>query len=253
MRGSAVALVSVWMLFGACGTGEEGVEIVAGLPDPLMRAGGPALAILMPQPGEVVQNPVRVEFVIDGFKAGVHTDERGMATAVGGQHLHLVVDDEPPIDVFRITESITLDELAPGTHSIRLFPARAWHEGIKTPGAFEAVQFFVARREGEPPIQPGAPLLTYSMPSGTFAAMEADTILLDFFLRNAQLGRIHRLEVTIDGARSQELTAWVPYYLMGHSPGEHTIRLRLTDNMGRPVPGTYNTVTRSFTIDSVIR
>jgi hypothetical protein len=244
-------LTLVAPLLAACGGSERGVAVVPGVP---YRVTSPqfALAIVAPQPGEVVHNPVRVEIVVRGFALGAPTpgaEQRGIAKAAG-QHIHLIVDNEPYQALTDVSKPIELPTLAPGPHAVRAFTGTQWHESIKVPGGFEAVSFFVDSAVGAPPITPGAPLLTYSRPKGTYAGADADSILLDFYVRNAPLlPGSYKVRLTIDNTQTERLTASGPYYLIGLAPGDHTIKLELLDPGGRVVPGPYNVTERTITVE----
>ena len=238
----------------ACaGDGGGGVEVVPLRATAPANARNVAVAILSPQPGALVPNPVQIELVLAGFELGVPTrgaENRGLLRAEGGQHLHLVVDDRPYQMVFDASAPIALGELLPGPHLVRVIPALEWHESVQGPGSFEAVQFFVERQTTEVPLRPGEPLLTYLRPSGTYAGAAADSILLDFHVRNAELGGgRYRVRLLVDGDRVEDLQRPAPFVLVGLAPGPHTIRLELRDGVGRLVPGAYKSAERAITIE----
>ena len=244
-------LVSVLAL--ACGeAGGGGVQIVPGQRSP-WSVQGTALAVMAPAHGAVVQNPVRVELLVQGFAAGVPTpgaEARGIARSEQGQHVHIVVDNEPYHAVYDLSTPYELPELAPGPHVVRAFPARQWHESVKVPGAFEVVQFYVGEESGDLPLTPGAPLLTYSRPVGTYRGADADSILVDFYVRNADLGpNGHKVRLTVDNTSTELIAAWIPYFIVGLPPGEHTVELELLDPAGRSVRGAYNATERVITVE----
>lgn len=253
-RRQALAAVLGLALVTGCGgeAADSGVQIVAGRHSP-WPVQGTALAIQAPASGSVVQNPVRVELLVQNFQAGVPTagaEERGIAKSDRGQHVHVVVDNEPYQAVYDLSTPHELPSLAPGPHAIRAFPARQWHESIKVPGAFEMVQFYVGEETGELPLTPGAPLLTYSRPAGTYSGADADSILVDFYVRNAELGpNGYKVRLTVDNAATELIAAWIPYYLVGLTPGEHTVKLELLNPAGRSVAGAYNATERVITVE----
>ncbi len=255
---TASKLPAVAIVVGAAVAGCTGSESEAGIQAiPVRNArvstSGVAVAIISPQSGEVVDNPVQLELVLAGFELGVPTegaDERGIKLAENGQHLHVVVDDEPYMAVYDISQPVTLPELSPGPHAVRVFPALQWHESLKSPGTFEAAQFHVGQQSGDLPIPPGSPLLTYSRPVGTYVGADADSILLDFLVRNARVGiGGYKVRLSIDGEHIDDLTDHVPYYLVGLQPGEHKIELQLRDAGGRIIRGAFNTTSRTITVE----
>ncbi|MNL42226.1 hypothetical protein D3C87_1646690 [compost metagenome] len=141
-----------------------------------------------------------------------------------------------------------LKNLAPGSHTLRAFPSRAWHESIKNPEAFAFVNFAVKKADNSRKIDPDAPLLTYSRPKGTYEGEAAESILMDFWLRNAELSPSgYKVRYTLDG-KSTVLSEWLPVFFDDLASGKHTIKLELVDPAGKVVPGAYNTTTREFTV-----
>ncbi|HEX9728384.1 MAG TPA: hypothetical protein VGA37_07775 [Gemmatimonadales bacterium] len=237
---------------GCARDGDAGVEVVPGF-NTRGYSQSVAVAIISPQPGEVVQNPVQLQLVLSGFELGVATpgaDLRGIQLAEGGQHLHIIVDDEPYMTVYDADKPLDLGNLTPGPHAVRVIPSLQWHEGLKGPGAFEAAQFYVETQSGTLPIVPGSALLTFSRPMGTYRDADADSVLVDFHVRNAQVGPGKlKVRLTIDDTQAEDLSLWVPYYLVGLAPGPHTIRLELRDQLGRFVIGPYNRSTHIITVE----
>ena len=249
---AGLGLVMSAMALGCGEAGGGGVRIVPGQRSP-WTVQGTALAIMAPTHGAVVQNPVRVELLTQGFDAGVPTpgaEARGLAKSDQGQHVHVVVDNEPYHAVYDLSTPYELPELAPGPHAVRAFPSRQWHESVKAAGAFEVVQFYVGAQQGDLPITPGAPLLTYSRPVGTYQGNDADSILVDFYVRNADMGpNGHKVRLTVDNTSTELIAAWIPYFIVGLPAGEHTVKLELLDPAGRPVGGPYNVTERVITVE----
>jgi hypothetical protein len=93
------------------------------------------------------------------------------------------------------------------------------------------------------------PLLTYSRPKGEYTGAEADPIMIDFWLLNANLGADYRVRYTIDGGTPGFIDTWEPIWLTGWTSGKHTVKLELVDKNGQVVEnGGYNTTTREFSI-----
>jgi hypothetical protein len=198
----------------------------------------PSLKITAPKEGEV----------IPGADVSVTFDLANYEVAPGAQHLHLILDNEPYLPVYDASKPFVLKNVAPGSHTLRVFPGLAWHESVKNPEAFAFVNFAVKKADHSREIAPGAPLLTYSRPKGTYEGEAADSILLDFWLRNAELSPTgYKVRYTLDG-KSAVLAEWLPVYLDDLASGKHTLTLELLDPAGQAVPGAYNTTTREFTV-----
>lgn len=101
-------------------------------------------------------------------------------------------------------------------------------------------------------VDPTKPLLTYSRPKGEYKAEDADPIMIDFWLSNAQLqsdGGEYRVRYTVDGGEARFIDTWKPIWLSGWISGKHTVKLELVDKSGNLVDnGGYNSTTREITV-----
>ena len=139
----------------------------------------PQVKIISPTPDEVVNNQeVAVQLEVKGLNI-FKNPELQM-----GPHLHFFVDDQPYKAIYNTDEPIILSDLAPGTHTLRVFASRPWHESFKNRGAYAKTTFhvFTVTEENNP--SPKQPSLTYSRPQGVYGAQP---IMLDFYLTNAPL------------------------------------------------------------------
>lgn len=210
------------------------------------------LAIDAPRAGVVLPGgTVEVTLDLRGFETGVPTpgaDARGIARSPQGQHVHLILDNEPYRAIYETDRVIELADLSPGPHLLRAFPSRQWHESVKSPGAFAMTHFFVRDTANGLRLDPDAPLLTYSRPKGAYEGPDADSVMVDFYLTNATLGEDHSVRLVVDDTIAFELDEWVPYYLVGLEEGEHEIGLQLLGPDGVPVPGEVNATERTITV-----
>jgi hypothetical protein len=138
----------------------------------------------------------------------------------------VILDNQPYEAYYELNQPFELRNVAEGTHTLRVFPSRPWHESYKNDGAFQMVEFTV--KGGGDPRQPtttdsgdkmanpspkpasptnpaparegkdfassqsgdvdrAKPLLTYSRPKGEYKGADADPIMIDFWLLNAKL------------------------------------------------------------------
>jgi hypothetical protein len=219
-----------------------------------------AVEIVAPEEGAVLDTTSpAVELQVTGFELGASTpgaEARGLALSDGGQHVHLIVDDRPYQAVYDVSAPVELAEapLEPGVHLLRAFPSRQWHESVKSPGAFAVTQFVVGDTAGQAAgsraaYTPGEPLLTYSRPKGTYEGADADSVMVDFYVTNAELGpEGHKVRVTVNDTTSWTIERWAPHYLVGLADGQHTVRLELLDQDLEPVPGDFNATERTITV-----
>lgn len=223
----------------------KGTRSVPGFPEARLVIDAPGDGVILPS-GEA-----EVTLGLQGFETGVPTpgaEARGIALSGEGQHVHLILDNEPYQAIYETDRVIDLQELAPGPHVLRAFPSRQWHESVKTPGAFAMTHFFVRDTTGGPRLDPGVPLLTYSRPKGAYEGADADSVMVDFYLTNVELGADHAVRLTVDDSLVFELDEWVPYYLVGLASGEHELRLELLGPGGAPVPNEFNTTERTISV-----
>jgi len=205
----------------------------------------PQVKITAPAPGEVVnQTTVQVSLDVEDYPLFKNA-EFGM-----GPHVHLFLDDQPYTAVYNTSEPVVLTDLAPGTHTLRAFASRPWHESFKNEGAYAQVTFHVLTETGNNAPDPAQPLLTYSRPQSTYGA---EPIMLDFYLTNAPLHFLAstpdddipdwRIRATING-ESFLIDRWEPIYLSGFVEGDNWVKLEFLGEEGEPIANVFNTTAR---------
>ena len=208
----------------------------------------PQIKILAPKPGELFQDTT-VSLVLQVKDLPIY-QSAGLGL---GPHLHVVVDDRPYQSVYDATQPIVLTDLAPGTHTIRVFAVRPWDESFKNDGSFAQTTFNVFTKTDDHDPDPRKPLLTYSQPQGNYGA---EPILLDFYLTNAPLHfiaqdhpedstRDWKIKATVNG-QSFLLDRWQPIYLKGVKPGKNWVQLEFIDENGTRVENFGNNTARIF-------
>ncbi|WP_310489406.1 hypothetical protein, partial [Chamaesiphon sp. VAR_69_metabat_338] len=206
----------------------------------------PQVQIVSPTPDEVLTDDrVTVKFKVTDLTLFKHP-ELGL-----GNHLHVILDDETVRGVADLDRPLVFENLAAGTHTLRVFAARPWHESFKNDGAFDLVTFHVLTKTATNNPNPHQPLLTYSRPAGTYGA---EPILLDYYLTNvpdptnARESAAWRIRATVNDQQFI-LDRWAPVYLQGFKPGKNWVRLELLDARGNPIPNVYNDNLRIVTYD----
>ncbi len=206
----------------------------------------PQVDILSPKPNEVLSdNTVSVRFQVKDLP--IFKDEKlGL-----GPHLHVLLDNRTYQAVYDTSKPLVFENLDPGTHTIRVFASRPWHESFKNEGAYAQVSFHVFTKTGENRPDPALPLLTYSRPQGSYGA---EPIMLDFYLTNAPLHLVAqesakddipdwRIRCTVNG-ESFVLDRWQPIYLKGFKPGKNWIQLEFLDEKGNLINNVFNNTVR---------
>jgi hypothetical protein len=210
----------------------------------------PQVQILSPKPDEILADDrVTVKFTVTDLPLFKHPD-LGL-----GNHLHVILDGETTQNVSDLSQPLVFKNLAAGTHTLRVFAVRPWHESFKNDGAFDRVTFHVLTKTATNNPDLHQPLLTYSRPAGTYGA---EPILLDYYLTNApaladERGSVDRvpgwrIRATVNDQQFI-LDRWAPVYLQGFKPGKNWVRLELLDDRGNPIPNVYNDNLRIVTYD----
>lgn len=211
----------------------------------------PQVSIVSPKPGAVLKDTtVSVEFQVADLPL-FKNPELGM-----GPHLHVILDNEPYKAVYDLSQPLVFKDLAPGTHTLRAFASRPWHESFKNEGAYDQVTFHLFAQTPENNPDPAQPVLTYSRPKGSYGA---EPIMLDFYLTNAPLHLAAqtnpddnivdwRIRCTINGA-SFVLDRWQPIYLKGFKPGDNWVQLEYLDEQGNLVQNRFNSTVRLINYD----
>ena len=206
----------------------------------------PQVTIISPQPQQMFsETTVSVQLEVKDYP--LFNDE----TWGLGPHLHLIIDNEPYRAVYNVDEPIILENLTPGTHTIRVFASRPWHESFKNEGAYAQTTFSVFTETEDNTPSPSLPLLTYSRPKGSYGA---EPIMLDFYLTNAPLHFVAqsdpdddivdwRIKATING-ESFLIDTWQPIYLKGFKPGKNWVQLEFIDEQGQEVNNAFNDTVR---------
>ncbi|WP_072044913.1 hypothetical protein [Aliterella atlantica] len=207
----------------------------------------PQVNILSPQADEVFQDDkVNVQLQVRDLPIFKNPELKL------GPHLHVIVDNQPYIAVYDVNEPLTIPDLAPGTHTLRVFASRPWHESFKNAGAYAQTTFHIFTKTQDNNPDPAQPLLTYSRPKGSYGA---EPILLDFYLTNAPLRLAAkdnvadwRIRCTING-NSFVLDRWQPVYLQGFKPGKNWVQLEFIDEKGNAVKNVFNNTVRIITYE----
>lgn len=210
------------------------------------EANKPQVRITSPRAGEVLTtDTVSVQFQVRDLTLFKNKD-LGL-----GPHLHVFLDNQPYQAIYDATKPLILENLAPGTHTIRAFASRPWHESFKNEGAYAQTTFHVYAKTQDNSPDPALPVLTYSRPQASYGA---EPIMLDFYLTNAPLHLVAReakqddvadwrIRCTINGS-SFLMDEWQPIYLKGFKPGKNWVQLEFLDEAGNLVKNSFNNTVR---------
>ena len=205
----------------------------------------PQVAIVFPRQGtKLRETQTNVQLSVKDFP--LFQDERlGL-----GLNLHLILDNEPYIPLYSLEEPITLENLTPGTHTLRVFACLPWHESLKTQGAYAETSFSVLTETEDNYPQSDIPLLTYNEPSGNYSA---EPIMLDFYIKDPAKENLksgdtipNSVKVTVND-ESFIVDQWHPIYLKGFKEGNNLVQLDLIDSGGNKIDNAFNSTVRLIT------
>ena len=196
----------------------------------------------------IAGSEVPFDFLVTGYELGAQTEDARMnlANSAKGQHIHLIIDNDPYSAHYDAGFSKSIDE---GLHYAIAFLSRSYHESIKTTKAYEVFQFKVGETEEEF-YELDQPALFYSRPKGTYSGEGAEKVLLDFYLHNTSLSADgNQVKVVINGDNEFIITEWRPYIIEGLPMGENTVSIELLDSSGNLVDVPINSISRTFTLE----
>jgi len=180
------------------------------------------------------------------YQLGMQTsdvDAKGCANSAKGQHIHLIVDDQPYAAKY---ESSFHYDIADGKRSVLAFLSRSYHESIKTETAYTVnmLKIVDGAVQGIEPIT--YPMLFYSRPKGVYEGDDTKRVMLDYYMVNTNPD--HYVQADING-QIFDLKGWQPMYIEGLPAGDNTIKLSLLDKEGALVRVQNNPVSRTFKLN----
>lgn len=196
-----------------------------------------------------LKKSVDFDFVVSNYALGAQTEKAKMnlANSENGQHIHLIVDNDPYSAHY---EGKFSKEIEPGQHYAIAFLSRSYHESVKNPEAYEVFQFSVGEMSNSQAIDLSLPALFYSRPKGTYSGAGAQQVLLDFYLHNTSLSADgNKVKVRINNKTEFVLDKWQPYILEGLPMGENRIDIELLGADGNLLDVPINSVTRVFNLE----
>lgn len=212
------------------------------LNDAQMRVREPENGVSL-QPGAVA---FRAD--VSNFRLGVPpaAPEAGMAMSPLGQSITTIVDNETVNE--HGTTSFS-ENLTAGDHTVLTFLSRSTRESIKHRLAYDLRTVRVGNVPAKgTPFNVRSPAIFYNLPRGTYTGDEADKILLDFYVVNTTLEEEGtQVRLTLNKTPFT-LSRWAAYTLEGLPMGPNTIQLELIDAEGKLIPGPYNSVTKTITL-----
>ena len=269
-RGFRIALIAIALLSTvSCGRSDATTTLLAKSSNNIAQAGDtvevspPQIIQTLRREMEIYQPQVTIvspeaDTVFQDDKVEVSLQVRDLPIFKSSQlelgpHLHVIIDNQPYIVVYDLTKPLILESLEPGTHTLRVFAARPWHESFKNAGAYAQTTFHVFTKTQNNNPDSALPLLTYSRPTGTYGA---EPILLDFYLTNAPLRLAAtdsnianwRIRCTINGY-SFVLDSWQSVYLQGFKPGKNWVQVEFIDSQGNLVENVFNNTVRTITYE----
>ncbi len=189
---------------------------------------------------------VNFSFDVKNYELGVLTrdaNDRGIANSEKGQHIHLILNNEPYSAHY---DPIAQKILSRGQYVVLAFLSRSYHESVKNENSFILTTFNAGSSKNSTyKFDKKGQHMFYSRPKGTYKGSDISKLLLDFFLVNVTLDpKGNKVRATING-EIFIIDEWVPYYIQGLKPGILTVKLELLNADGVVIEGPFNDVTRS--------
>jgi hypothetical protein len=258
-RSLTVCLVGALLLLAGCSSEPQGPSIEVGERSEPIE--GATARFASPEDSTVVDSSnVHVVVETANFVAGTQTDTdraQQIANSDNGQHVHVIVDNEPYLANYETGNPFPVGTLSNGAHTAFVFPSRSYHESVKSETAWDVVHFYVGEESGEFALDRTEPTIIYSRPKGSYAGQAANRILMDFYLINAELGPdSYKARYTIQKAGSDSTVAsktleeWTPAFATGLTEGTYDVTLELLTPDGDVAPGAWNSTTREIEVDS---
>ncbi|MDF9801077.1 putative small lipoprotein YifL [Catalinimonas alkaloidigena] len=209
------------------------------------------LEISSPSEGATINgNTVSFNYDVTNYELGAQTsdaDQKPLANSGKGQHIHLILNNNPYYALYEPTHEMELDN---GHYVALSFLSRSYHESVKQPEAFTVSQFTVGEGESEE-VDLSAPMLFYSRPKGTYTGADTETVLFDFYLVNTEIGANgNQVRVTVNGDHEFMVDEWAPMVFEGLPMGENTVKIELVDSEGNLIDGPFNSEERTFTLEA---
>ena len=199
-----------------------------------------AIKILSPKPEEVLnKSTVDIFFDVQNF-----------ALARGGNRLHVLVNNNPPVVIDNAKIPLVLKELPEGGHTVRVLAVRPDGMSLSEPEAFAQVHFFVRKKNFLNFTNPGLPYLTVNLPQeGILDIGEGERIWLDFKTHNAPLAPDgdYAVKYKINNAEGVTHENRAVYW-ENLKPGRYNLTVELTTRDGTAIPGSFNFVKRTFDV-----
>lgn len=240
--------------------------------DPRKKGDSPAFAkasIKFEAPADLSQadegHPIEIKLAIANYAIG--------ALQPGGPlpHAHLIVDNEPAMEVDDASVPLDLTGLVAGPHLLRAVLCRPWHEVVKAPHAFAMTRFWVGPKlpgkagkaaEYVAWPDPKKPILTYVLPigepgkdapkldlQGAKDPPQSDRPVLDFYLANGKVGRRgDKIRIVLDRRELPLITDWKPQHLRRARVGTHKVTIDILNRKGLKVKNAVNRTDRVFTV-----
>jgi hypothetical protein len=266
MRTKLIFMLAVFsmssLFFVACGndgTKTEGSEATAADTTATQAAPAPAEIKLTPFSSSPDFPDAKVSFTyakgrfafnVQNYELKAQTSDapqKMCANSKDGQHIHLIVDNEPYDAVYETGFEKAVPD---GNHFILAFPSRSYHESIKSKGAAMAVRADIKGGSLGKNTPVKEPVLFYSRPKGKYVGKaETEKVMLDFYLVNTELSPDgNKVKVLINGEKEFTLDKWEPVFIEGLPMGDNKVQLTLIDKDGAPVNAPMNPVERVFTL-----
>ncbi len=169
-----------------------------------------------------------------------------------GNRLHVILDNQSPLVVDQLKRPLTMKDLSPGGHTLRVYAVKPDGRMVSDSQAFAMIYFYVIKKDYQNYINPNTPFLTLNMPSNDPVDSVSEGIVwLDY--------RIHTLSDQGKGLKVRYRLSNIQgiddlgkgIFWKNMKVGRYDLIVDLLDSTGNVLSGFFNRVQRVFEIRPV--
>jgi hypothetical protein len=168
--------------------------------------------------------------------------------AEGGNRLHIIVNNAPPIVKTDIISPLSLKGLSQGGYMIRAMVVKPDGTMIQQPGCMAVLTFYVKKKDFQNYTDPKLPYLTVNLPAqGDIEMDERGRICFDYIIHNLPAdGSGAKIRYSLEEYEGFVEQTVGPIFWSDVPQGKHKLVVELFDGKGQPIFGIFNRVERTF-------
>jgi hypothetical protein len=191
----------------------------------------------------------KLESLSNASEVDVFFEIKNYLLAAGGNRLHVVLDNQPPIEVTSLKRPLTLRNLSEGGHTLRVMAIQPDGKLLRDPKAYALTHFFVRKKDFQNYTNPDLPYFTVNLPlHGTLDLTPDDSLWFDFLCHNVpENSPDYQVRYRLQNIEGLEKPGKAVYW-KNLKPGRYDFVAELVNHDGVPVVGVFNRVTRTIQV-----